>query len=150
MHSTSNSVDHEDLVSEVSDLSPAVSPIDDEYTQTPNHNTTDNDPNVGTWNGRLVEQEDYGAQKEPGTEEKGAHVDSRCSYFAKRSWLWDWWLWEIAAIVLSLGVTAATVVILVMYEGQPLPSWPYNITLNAMLSVLSTIAKVGILSNIAR
>ena len=149
MHSTSNSVDHEDLVSEISDLSPAVSPIEDGYAQTPNHNTVDNNPNVGAWNGTLVEQEDDEAQKEPRTEEKGAHVDSRCSGLTKRSWLWDWWLWEIAAIVLSLGVTAATVVILIMYEGQPLPSWPYNVTLNAMLSVLSTIAKVCILSNIA-
>ena len=60
----------------------------------------------------------------------------------RKSWLWDWWLWEIAGIALSLSVTLAIVVILAMYDGHPLPKWPYSITLNAMVSVLATIAKV--------
>ena len=58
------------------------------------------------------------------------------------SWYHDWWVWEIAAVVLSLGSTTAIIAILAKYNGKPLPNWPYKITLNSMLSVLSTISKV--------
>ena len=44
--------------------------------------------------------------------------------------------------MLSLGVTITIIVVLAMYDGQPLPNWPYSITLNAMVSVLATTAKV--------
>ena len=61
----------------------------------------------------------------------------------QKSRLWDWWLWEIAGIMLSLGATITIIVVLAMYDGQPLPNWPYSITLNAMVSILATIAKVS-------
>lgn len=61
----------------------------------------------------------------------------------QKSRLWDWWLWAIAGIMLSLGITITIIVVLAMYDGQPLPNWPYSITLNAMTSVLTTIAKVS-------
>lgn len=60
----------------------------------------------------------------------------------KRSWIYDWWLWELLGIVLSLSVTTAIIVILAIYDGRPVPKWPYSITLNAMISIFSTIAKV--------
>ena len=59
-----------------------------------------------------------------------------------RSWYHDWWFWEIAGALLSLGSTVAIVVMLAVYNNQPLPVLRYGITLNAMLSVLSTVAKV--------
>lgn len=60
----------------------------------------------------------------------------------QQSWLRDWWLLEIAGILLSLGATVAIILILALYDNKPLPHWKYGITLNAMLSVLSTISKV--------
>ncbi len=56
--------------------------------------------------------------------------------------LYDWWLWELLGTALSLGATVAIIVILALWDGRPLSSWPYKVTLNTMLSVLSTIAKV--------
>ena len=60
-----------------------------------------------------------------------------------RSWYHDWWFWEIAGALLSLGSTVAIVVMLAVCNNRPLPVLRYGITLNAMLSVLSTIAKVS-------
>ena len=65
-----------------------------------------------------------------------------------QSWLHDWWLLEVTGIALSLGATVAIIVILAYYNKRPLPNWKYGITLNAMLSVLSTIFKVRCESNI--
>ena len=63
--------------------------------------------------------------------------------YDRSSWYHDWWFWEIAGALLSLGSTVAIIVLLAMYDRQPVPVLRYGITLNAMLSVLSTIAKVS-------
>lgn len=60
----------------------------------------------------------------------------------RKSWYHDWWCWEIAGALLSLVSTAAIIVILALYNHRPVPVLRYGITLNAMLSVLSTTAKV--------
>lgn len=62
----------------------------------------------------------------------------------KRSWYHDWWFWEIAGALLSLGSTFGIVVMLAVYNHKPVPVLRYGITLNALLSVLSTIAKVSL------
>ena len=73
---------------------------------------------------------------------KELHRKREDSRHHEPSWLRDWWLWELAGIISSLIVTMAIIVMLLKYDGRPLPSWPYSITLNAMVSVLSTLAKV--------
>lgn len=52
-----------------------------------------------------------------------------------------WWLVEIASLVMSLVALAAIVIILRRYDGQPLPNWPFRITLNTFLSLFATISK---------
>ena len=63
--------------------------------------------------------------------------------YGTMSWYHDWWFWEIAGALLSLASTVAIVVMLAVCNHRPLPVLRYGITLNAMLSVLSTIAKVS-------
>ncbi|KAI9711901.1 MAG: hypothetical protein M1812_007055 [Candelaria pacifica] len=62
---------------------------------------------------------------------------------------WDlvqnWWLWEIISLVTSVCATSGIVGVLVYFDGHPLPSWPYSITLNALISVLATISKAALL-----
>lgn len=70
-------------------------------------------------------------------------VETNHMQYSRRSWYHDWWFWEIAGALLSLGSTAAIIIILAVYDHQPVPVLRYGITLNAMLSVLSTIAKVS-------
>lgn len=63
--------------------------------------------------------------------------------YGTRSWYYDWWFWEAAGALLSLGSTIAIVAMLAVCNNRPMPALRYGITLNAMLSVLSTVAKVS-------
>ena len=60
----------------------------------------------------------------------------------KPSWYHDWWLWEILGMIVSLGAIIGIIIILALYNGKPLRTWPSKITINTSLSVLSTISKV--------
>ena len=60
----------------------------------------------------------------------------------KRSWYYDWWFWEIAGALLSLASTVAIILMLAACNNKPLEVVEAGITLNAVLSVLSTVAKV--------
>lgn len=87
----------------------------------------------------LLTEDESSSQTQSNFQEKNRHqqtADRKASLFR------DWWLLELVGATLSLGTTAAIIIILAVYDGHPLPSWPYKITLNSLLSVLSTIAKV--------
>ena len=56
----------------------------------------------------------------------------------------DWWLWELGALAISFAAMLALVVVLRVHEGKTLPRWPLHITLNAFISVTSTIMKAAI------
>ena len=92
---------------------------------------------------RLLGEENYKSRNQPTVQEmeKGS-LKSRSSKPGRRSWYYDWWFWEIVGMILNLGATVAIVAIFARYNDKPLPKWKYGITLNAMLSVLSTISKV--------
>ena len=68
---------------------------------------------------------------------------SRTRSNAYSAWFRDWWLWELMGSILSIFCIVAIVAILAAYDRKPLPEWPYSITLNSLLSILSTIAKVS-------
>ena len=52
------------------------------------------------------------------------------------------WLWEGLSWIMSLLTFIVIVVILGIHDGQPIPQWNFfGITLNALISVLSTIGK---------
>lgn len=53
------------------------------------------------------------------------------------------WTWEVVALLLAIGAVASIIALLVRYNGRPLPSWPYEITLNALIAVLTTIANAA-------
>ncbi|PYH88760.1 hypothetical protein BO71DRAFT_390984 [Aspergillus ellipticus CBS 707.79] len=54
------------------------------------------------------------------------------------------WLWELCCVILSGGVLAAMAIILAKYDGHAQPNWR-NVSLNSVISWLSTLAKAGIL-----
>lgn len=51
------------------------------------------------------------------------------------------WGWETAACLLSLAGFLGTVGLLKAFDGKAQPSWPYGITLNSAVAVLSTVTK---------
>lgn len=53
------------------------------------------------------------------------------------------WTLEIIACLMSVIFLAAIIVVLYMYDGKSMPDWPYGITLNALVSVLSTVMKAS-------
>lgn len=53
----------------------------------------------------------------------------------------DWWIWELIGIFTSAVSLTAMIVVLYNFENKPSPQWPYEITINSILSWTSTIAK---------
>ncbi|CAG7921681.1 unnamed protein product [Penicillium olsonii] len=53
------------------------------------------------------------------------------------------WTLEFISCLMSVIFLAAIIVVLRMYDGKPMPDWPYGITLNALVSVLSTVMKAA-------
>lgn len=54
-----------------------------------------------------------------------------------------YWLNEAASCLVAFGALVAIIGLLHRHDGQPLPEWRYGITLNALVSVLSTILKAA-------
>lgn len=50
------------------------------------------------------------------------------------------WTFEIVSLVFAIAAVASIIAILESYDNKPLPSWPYKITLNALIAVLTTFA----------
>jgi len=61
----------------------------------------------------------------------------------------DRWIWEICAMLVSLLSMLAIVLVLRLHEGRPLPTWPFSITINSLVSVFATIMKATMLVPIA-
>lgn len=50
------------------------------------------------------------------------------------------WTYETISMFVALGAVASIIAVLATYDGQPLPSWPHWITLNAVIAILATVA----------
>ena len=91
----------------------------------------------------LSRRESSHAEEQSADHETKAPIQTNQIHYGTRSWYYDWWFWEIAGAILSLGSTVAIVVMLAVCNNQPMPVLRHGITLNAILSVLSTVAKVS-------
>lgn len=83
---------------------------------------------------------------ESSTREKSS-LKSQRSFISRI--LVDSWIWEALCWVLSVACLIAIVIILHTYDGQPIPQWRSGITLNAMVSVFTSIAKAALLFPVA-
>ncbi|KAK4892231.1 polynucleotide adenylyltransferase [Elasticomyces elasticus] len=59
------------------------------------------------------------------------------------------WIWEMLSILTSTTCIAAVVVLLSLYDGKPLPSWRYGLTINGVISILAVITKASMVLPIA-
>ena len=64
------------------------------------------------------------------------------------TWLRDWWL-EILCCALFVAAMMAVVGTVLPYQDQPLPQWPYNVSINTLISILAAITKAAMLLVIA-
>ena len=77
---------------------------------------------------------------------KQAHMTLKSFY--ERSFT-NWWLWEILAVLLSLSTFSTLVIILIVYNGRNVAQLPQGISLNAVVSILSTISKSSLIFSIS-
>ena len=59
------------------------------------------------------------------------------------------WLWELLSLLTSATCIGAIIVFLAHYDGKPMPSWSYGLTLNSLISILSSVARSAMLLPIA-
>jgi hypothetical protein len=50
------------------------------------------------------------------------------------------WAFEIITIFFAFGAVGGIIGVLAQFNNRPLPDWPYYITLNALISLLATVA----------
>ncbi|KAK8130764.1 hypothetical protein PG999_003144 [Apiospora kogelbergensis] len=83
----------------------------------------------------------------PATEDKPAqpkHNRSFFSYCLKT----DWWL-EIGCSILSVLCLMGMIILLAHIDGQPLSNWPFAVSPNAFISVLSTASKACLIQPVS-
>lgn len=59
----------------------------------------------------------------------------------------DWFSFELAGVFISAGLLASMLALLSVYDQQPQPSWPH-ISLNAIISTLSTLSKASLIFSV--
>jgi hypothetical protein len=77
---------------------------------------------------------------------KPSRQNSSLSRFGRSDYhfLQPWWM-EIIASVLVLLAIMAIVLVLALYQNQPLPNWPFGISVNSLVSIFVVILKGGML-----
>ena len=81
----------------------------------------------------------------PKAPSKQAHSTSKSRYEKAFT---DWWLWEVLAVLLSLGTFSALVTILIVCDGRSVARLPQRLSLNAIISILSTISQTSLMFSI--
>jgi hypothetical protein len=59
------------------------------------------------------------------------------------------WFWELISAIISLAALFGLLIILHKYNGRPQEEWTYKISINTLISVLSTIIRVSSLVPVA-
>lgn len=60
-----------------------------------------------------------------------------------------WWIYEVLACLSSLTSFFAIIGVLKLYEGRPQPDWPWDFTINSVVSLFTTLMKAALLAAIA-
>lgn len=55
------------------------------------------------------------------------------------------WKFELLACLVAVLALVAIVLTLGMYNGRPLPDWPFRISINALISIFSVIFKAALM-----
>jgi hypothetical protein len=81
-----------------------------------------------------------------GNEKKHPSQNPKHTRFGRSQldFLKPWWM-EISACVLVLLAIIAIVLTLAIHHNQPLPNWPFGISVNSLVSVFVVILKGGML-----
>ncbi|MCJ1386104.1 hypothetical protein MMC17_009229 [Xylographa soralifera] len=78
--------------------------------------------------------------------ERPSSVGDKPPHLHPLAFVYKWWFWEVLTITLSIAATAAIVIVLREFDSRPPPELPSGVTLNAIVSLLSTVAKAPMLA----
>lgn len=99
---------------------------------------------------RIVSQSTLGPSGNPNPQpEKGAKPIARKSRNSFKHTCTSCWIWEILALLVSFLALTMIVLILYLYQGRSLVDWPYAITMNSLIAILSTIMKAALFVPVA-
>lgn len=91
--------------------------------------------------------------KSSGTIKKKNLLELPRSYDTGRRWIKSisskFWIWELGSLLLSTLCVVAILILMLQFDGQPIPSWGYGITINGVISVLAVIAKSALILPVA-
>jgi len=59
------------------------------------------------------------------------------------------WLYEISSLVLAVVAVIMLICVLRAYENKPNPQWPLGISLNTIVSILSTVFRASLMLSVA-
>lgn len=79
---------------------------------------------------------------EPSTILPTSRIPARTGVSESR--LWTSWKWEFAACLLVLATPMILLATIYPHHGQPLPQWPFKLSINSLLSVYTLVLKAAI------
>lgn len=102
-------------------------------------------PSESTSSSQTLCQTRANSQPDPKKVEQSAvpPTSKRSSRFCT-SRLWTSWKWESAVCLLILAIPVITFATLHPHNGQPLPQWPFKVSINSLLSVYALTLKASI------
>ncbi|KAH0428466.1 hypothetical protein CcaCcLH18_09024 [Colletotrichum camelliae] len=63
--------------------------------------------------------------------------------------LWKTWYLEIMSSLLAFSCLLAIVIILFIYQGQPLPKWPEYLSINSLMAIFTAVFKASLIMPVA-
>jgi hypothetical protein len=96
-----------------------------------------NDPQYSQYINNPPQHGDAASEKPPASGGKKRHTIDRV--------VSTYWLFEVLCGTLSLACLIAITVVLRAFDNRPVPSWRYGITLNAIVSLLASVATFSLI-----
>jgi hypothetical protein len=106
------------------------------------NNELSTDAEVKTSTLATVNRETMAASRPPSLATSSKHNSRSFTVWATLKG--DSWLWEVIGCVAAAAGMIATLVLLLCYNGKPLPSWPLGITLGTLISIFATVIHASI------
>ena len=79
-----------------------------------------------------------------------SQTEAASSVPSRQSFVEAWWVIEVVALVLSIGMLSALLAVLIVFNNRPLSDWPITfITLNAIVSIVAAFSKSALLLPLA-
>jgi hypothetical protein len=86
--------------------------------------------------------------QEPFLKQDGKHLGNK-NISSWGNYLYNWWLWEVASVFISVICMSCIILVLLVYHDKPIPSLPAGLTFNALVSLLATLSKAAMLVTVA-